>query len=249
MQKLIYDTNFNNFLNRVSEDLNLNIVNHKENLTTTGTSIVSHFTDKGLMISSDLQASIVQIGVKMKIKEKVSLVLKDDPNRYLLALAGVAQLQEYLLKSINAFHQWYTENFLTQPALATIVCFLKNLHQKNGWNYYSHIILGGLCPRENIVNMYSLCSGDIINAIEDRQRYLTLGSGSKYLLGRLSEPVAKPWHSKLIKDLLISAINSAKSNDLFSGKGIKLYELDTTKNLITVLDISMADYESLDTSG
>ncbi|MFB6072590.1 MAG: archaeal proteasome endopeptidase complex subunit beta [Halobacterium sp.] len=181
----------------------------KENVNKTGTTIVGLTTDDGVVMASDMRASL---GGRVVSNKNVQKVKEIQPNAALSISGSVGGSQSFI-RSLRAEANLYEARrgeYMSINALSTMASNLL----RNGPFFLVVPILGGV--DEDGAHVYSLDPGG--SSMSDK--YTAQGSGMPYALGTLEQEYSEDLSMDEAVQVAARAIDSASERDTSSGNGI-----------------------------
>jgi proteasome beta subunit len=183
----------------------------KENLTKTGTTIVGITTEDGVLMASDMRASL---GGRVVSNKNVQKVEEIQPNAALSMSGNVGGAQSFI-RSLRAEANLYEARRGEYMSIGALSTMASNL-LRGGPFFLVVPILGGV--DEEGPQVYSLDPGG--SSLGDE--YTAQGSGMPYALGVLEQDYTDDLTMDEAAQVGARAIKSASERDTASGNGIHL---------------------------
>ncbi|SFG77293.1 proteasome endopeptidase complex, beta component . Threonine peptidase. MEROPS family T01A [Halopelagius inordinatus] len=178
--------------------------------TKTGTTTVGLKTDDGVVLATDMRASLGRM-VSSKDVQKVEEIHPTGA----LTIAGSVSAAQSLIRSIRAEVRLYESRRGEDMSMQALSTLLGNF-LRSGAFYIVQPILGGVDSEG--AHIYSIDpAGSILE-----EEYTVTGSGSQYALGVLEQEYDDDLSVDEAKTVAARAIQSAVERDLASGNGINV---------------------------
>ncbi|MFC6825464.1 archaeal proteasome endopeptidase complex subunit beta [Halopelagius fulvigenes] len=178
--------------------------------TKTGTTTVGLKTDEGVVLATDMRASLGHM-VSSKDVQKVEEIHPTGA----LTIAGSVSAAQSLIRSIRAEVRLYESRRGEDMSMKALSTLLGNF-LRSGAFYIVQPILGGI--DDEGAHIYSIDpAGSILE-----EEYTVTGSGSQYALGVLEQEYDEGLSIDEAKTVAARAIQSAVERDLASGNGINV---------------------------
>ncbi|ELZ98858.1 proteasome beta subunit [Haloferax mucosum ATCC BAA-1512] len=178
--------------------------------TKTGTTTVGIKTDEGVVLATDMRASLGPM-VSSKDVQKVEEVHPTGA----LTIAGSVSAAQSLISSLRAEVRLYESRRGEDMSMQALSTLVGNFLRTGGF-YIVQPILGGV--DDDGAHIYSIDpAGSILE-----EEYTVTGSGSQYALGVLEQEFSDDLSIDEAKQVATKAIRSAVERDLASGNGINI---------------------------
>ena len=178
--------------------------------TKTGTTTVGLKTDEGVVLATDMRASLGRM-VSSKNVQKVEEIHPTGA----LTIAGSVSAAQSLISSIRAEVRLYEARRGEDMSMQALSTLLGNFLRSGGF-YIVQPILGGV--DDEGPHVYSIDpAGSILE-----EEYTVTGSGSQYALGVLEQEYSDDLSIEEATSVAARAIDSAVERDLASGNGINV---------------------------
>ncbi|AFK19329.1 archaeal proteasome endopeptidase complex subunit beta [Haloferax mediterranei ATCC 33500] len=178
--------------------------------TKTGTTTVGIKTDEGVVLATDMRASLGHM-VSSKDVQKVEEIHP----RGALTIAGSVSAAQSLISSLRAEVRLYESRRGEDMSMQALSTLVGNFLRSGGF-YIVQPILGGV--DDEGAHIYSIDpAGSILE-----EEYTVTGSGSQYALGVLEQEFSEDLSIDEAREVATKAIRSAVERDLASGNGINI---------------------------